>query len=81
MINKIKFDGIPNEAIFELKSPSYENIMKASIQNSDAVIIASENLSEGLTKYIETSEKPFLTFAPKDKFAEAYCDFYRTLAK
>ncbi|MEN9914729.1 MAG: hypothetical protein RL528_1488 [Bacteroidota bacterium] len=77
MINKVAFDGIAKTAISDLESPSYENIMKASIQHSDAVIIGSDNLTPTLTKYIETSEKPFLPFASKDNFTEAYTDFYK----
>ena len=77
MINKVKFDGIPDEAITDLEIPDYENIMKATVMHSDAVIIASENLSSSLTKFIESSGKPFLPFVPKDKFAEAYTDFYK----
>jgi starch synthase len=77
MINKIKFDGVPNDAISDLETPDYESIMKATINHSDAVIIASENLSSSLTKFIESSGKPFLPFAPKDKFAEAYSAFYK----
>jgi len=79
MINKVKFDGIPAESIADLESPDYENIIKASILHSDAVIIASENLSPSLTKFIEASGKPFLPFAPKDKFAEAYTAFYKNM--
>ena len=78
MINKVKFDGIPNDAIVELETPDYEHIMKATVMHSDAVIIASENLSSSLTKFIESSGKPFLPFTPKDKFAEAYTNFYKT---
>ena len=77
MINKVKFDGVPDEAISDLEVPNYENIIKATLKHSDAVIIASENLSPSLTKYIESSGKPFLPFAPKDAFAEAYTNFYR----
>jgi starch synthase len=77
MINKIKFDGIPEESISNLITPSYENILMASILHSDAVIIASEALSPSLTKYIESSGKPFLPFALKDQFAEAYTNFYK----
>jgi starch synthase len=76
MINKVKFDGVPDEAIADLEIPSYENIIKATIKHSDAVIIASENLSPSLTKFIESSGKPFLPFAPKDAFAELYTNFY-----
>ncbi|HSD06099.1 glycogen/starch synthase, partial [Flavobacterium sp.] len=52
MINKVRFDGIPDEAISELEVPNYENIMKTTIRNSDAVIIASEGVSPSLTKFI-----------------------------
>jgi len=76
MINKVKFDGIPSEAIADLEVPNYENIMKTAIINSDAVIIASNSLSPSLTKFIESSDKPFLSFLPKDGFAEAYTNFY-----
>jgi starch synthase len=79
MINKIKFDQIPSEAISDLELPNYENLIKTSIAHSDAVIIASENLSPSLTKFIESSKKPFLPFAPKDKFAEAYTSFYKKM--
>ena len=77
MINKVLFDGIPNEAVSDLKNSDYESIMKATIQHSDAVIIASETLSSSLTKFIESSGKPFLPCVPKEKFAEAYTDFYK----
>ena len=79
MINKVKFDGIPHEAVELLEVPSYENIIKAAVNQSDAVIIASENLSPSLTKFIESSDKPFLPFQPKDQFAEAYSTFYKNM--
>ncbi|MBP4141031.1 glycogen/starch synthase [Flavobacterium sp. P4023] len=77
MINKVKFDGVPAEAIADLEVPNYENILKASISHSDAVIIASDNVPSSLTKFIESSGKPFLPFGSKDAFAEAYTNFYR----
>jgi len=79
MINKIKFDNIPHEAILELEVPNYESLIMASIKNSDGVIIASENVSSSLTKFIESSAKPFLPFTSKEKFAEAYTNFYKNI--
>jgi starch synthase len=79
MINKVVFDGIPREAIQDLENPDYDNIMKTAINHSDAVIIASESLTPSLTKFIESSGKPFLPFAPKDRFADAYSDFYKNV--
>ena len=79
MINKIKFDDVPQDKIAELETPNYENLIKVSINHSDAVIIASENLSPSLTKFIESSGKPFLPFAPKEGFADAYTSFYKKI--
>ncbi len=80
LINKIEFDGISKDAIAELSIPNYENLLKASINHSDGVIIASDNLSSSLTKFIQSSEKPFLPFASKEEgFAEAYTSFYKKM--
>jgi len=79
MINKVKFDGVPEASISNLETPDYENIILATLNHSDGIIIASENLSPSLTKFIETSEKPFLPFTSKDKFAEVYTNFYKNL--
>ena len=79
MINKIKFDGIPHEAIAALENPDYNNLIQTSIAHSDGVIVASDKLSASLTKFIHSSNKPFLPFATKDDFALAYVGFYNSL--
>ena len=79
MFNKVKFDNIPDEAISMLETPDYENLIKAAVAHSDAVIAASELVSPSLTKYIESTGKPFLPFAGKDGFAQAYTEFYRKM--
>ena len=79
MINKVKLDGVPQEQVEMLVTPDYENIIKATVMHSDAVIVASPNVSPSLTKFIETSGKPFLPFVPKDAFAEAYSNFYKEM--
>ncbi|MFK6999365.1 glycogen/starch synthase [Flavobacterium oreochromis] len=75
---KVQFDGVPQEAIQELDNPTYESLMMAAINHSDGVVMGSEEISPNLTKFIEASKKPFLPFAPKDVFAEAYTEFYKT---
>jgi len=79
MIKKVEFDNIPHEAVKELGTPNYENLIKAAVMHSDAVVIASENVPASLTKFIESSGKPFLPFAAKDKFTEAYTNFYKNM--
>jgi len=79
MINKVKLDGIPEESISALATPDYENVVKTTVMHSDGVIIASENVGSSLTKFIESSGKPFLSFVPKDTFADAYSNFYNEI--
>ncbi|NMH25666.1 glycogen/starch synthase [Flavobacterium solisilvae] len=79
MINKVKFDGVPHEAIQELETPNYENLIKSAVNHSDGVIIASSTISASLTKFIESSQKPFLPFTTKENFASAYTEFYKKL--
>lgn len=59
MINKVKFDNIPEDAVKELETPNYDHLIMAAVKHSDGVIIASDNVSASLTKFIESSEKPF----------------------
>ncbi|MFP9098876.1 glycogen/starch synthase [Flavobacterium sp. RHBU_24] len=77
MMDKVLFDQIPADAVSVLESSDFENIMKVAVAHSDAVIIASPNVSESLTAYIAASGKPFLEFAGKDNFASAYTNFYK----
>lgn len=77
MMQKVKFDNVPLESILDLEVPNYENIIMTSLKHSDAIIVASENVSPSLTKYIESSGKPFLPFQSKEVFADAYTNFYK----
>ncbi|QEE48560.1 glycogen synthase [Flavobacterium alkalisoli] len=77
MIKKVAFDDIPESDIASLAEPNYENILKVAIAHSDAVIVASENVSDEMVKFIEASGKPFLPYVEKDKFAETYTNFYK----
>lgn len=74
---KLLFDKIPANIVECLDSPSCENVMKSAIENSDAVVVASKEISPTLTEFIESSGKPFLPFVPKKSFAKAYTDFYK----
>ena len=76
MINKVKFDGIPEEKINELKHPSYSNLMKVAVDNSDAVVVGSEGIPDELTEHLKSIEQPVLAYKRPDEFAEAYEAFY-----
>lgn len=78
MINKIAFDNINTDAVKVLENPTYNNLMKVAIDNSDALIIGSEEIPTELGAYLKDSKKPVLDFKAKDEFAEAYTEFYNT---
>ncbi len=76
-INKILFDNIDKDAILDLENPTYENLMKVCISHSDALVAGSKVLSPTLTKFIESTKKPFLPFASKDTIKEEYTSFIK----
>jgi starch synthase len=79
MINKMKFDDIPHDAIQLLENPTYERLLETTIQHSDGVIIASDQVSPSLIQIIENSGKPFLPYVNKENFAASYTSFYNNI--
>ena len=75
LIKKIAFDKIISSEVSALENPTYENLLKVSLNHSDAIIIGSENVSENLMQYITSLNKPTLPFIGKDNFAETYTNF------
>nr|WP_299386957.1 glycogen/starch synthase [Allomuricauda sp.] len=78
MINKIAFDGIEKEQIASLSVPDYNNLLKVAVDYSDAIILASEEVSEDLKSHIENLSKPVLPFVSLQEAEEAYTNFYKT---
>ncbi|WP_055434673.1 glycogen/starch synthase [Lacinutrix algicola] len=76
LINKVAFDNIDKDAIKMLEKPTYNNLMKVAIDNSDALIIGSNEIPKELEDYLAKTDKPVLDFKEKDEFAEAYTTFY-----
>src|SRR5690606_10964655 len=74
---KLVFDNIENGVASVVSEPTFENIMKLTIDHSDAVVIGSEDLNPTLTKYIESSKKPFLPFATTENIQEVYTSFIK----
>lgn len=78
MIKKIAFDGISEQSIAQLKTPSYNNLLKVAVDHSDAVILAAEEIPEDLQSHISNLEKPVLPYVSLQEFEDAYANFYNT---
>jgi starch synthase len=78
LADKIKFDLKENKKTATVNTPSHTNILKSAIENSDAIIHGSENISEELTSFIEEKKVPVLGFQ-EENFKESYLNFYADL--
>jgi starch synthase len=76
MIDKVKFDGISDDTLNLIQSPTLDNLTKLAVSYSDGVILGSEVLAEDVTNHIEGLNIPVLPFIDIDVFAEAYNNFY-----
>ena len=77
MHKKVLFDGLENDQVKHLKKPNYVNLMKTAVDNSDAAIIAGDNIPEELEKYLGKVSIPVLEYKNREEFAQAYQDFYQ----
>lgn len=78
MIDKIAFDGIDKKEISSLSKPDYNNLLKVAVDYSDAVILASEEMSDDLKDHIANLSKPVLPYVSLQEAEEAYTNFYKT---
>jgi len=78
LVEKIKFDSISEEKLESLTTANHASLLKIAIENSDAVIKGSEELSDAVEKHIENTNIPSLEYQPVDNFTEAYSNFYLT---
>lgn len=76
MIDKLAYDAFEDEAIAIYKTPTFSNLMKSAIINSDAIIKGSESLDEELNTLIDAQGKPVLEYKVAEEFADAYENFY-----
>lgn len=77
---KLKMDGITEKDSKELNLPTFENISKNAIVNSDAVIVGNPDINPDLIHFLNTTQVPVLTNQPLDNF-DAVNDFYDIVLK
>lgn len=76
MIEKLRYDALDEEIIEGFEDPTYINMMKSAIVNSDAIIKASEDLETEIDAFIDEQDKPVLAYHAPEEFADAYEEFY-----
>ena len=78
MAQKIMFDGIEDTSVAHIVEPTFNGLMKTSMDFSDAIVLGSEDLSDELVAYAEASTKPVLEYKGLDSFSQPLQEFYST---
>jgi starch synthase len=76
LAEKMKVEGLSDANLAHYKSPDYVNLIKAAIEDSDAVIVGSEKINPEIEKHLKTIKKPILPFQDEESYIDAYADFY-----
>lgn len=76
---KVLFEGIEKSDVEHLKNPTFVNLTKLAIDNSDAVIRGSEKINADVEKYIRKTGKLALEYVNQDEYIDAYSEFYDTV--
>ncbi len=77
--DKLRYDGIDGESLKMVKVPDFLSISKLAVKHSDAVIIGSEEINTELSAYLQTINKPVLSYRDESEYIDAYNDFYDKL--
>ncbi len=73
---KITLDGIEESDLELYKNADYVSLTKAAIDNSDALIIGSEEINPEIEAYLKESGKPYLEYQTEETYLDAYNEFY-----
>jgi starch synthase len=79
LIKKVAYEGIEKADIELLKNPTFVNLTKLAIDNSDGIIKGSAKINSDVEKYLKKSGKPVLDFKNMDEYIDAYSEFYDTV--
>ncbi|MFH0999325.1 MAG: glycogen/starch synthase [Bacteroidota bacterium] len=76
---KIKMDGIEDSDLAVFEGGTYIDLMKGAMQYSDALVINCKTIDPTIEKMIEESGKPVLPYPGKEKYVDAFDEFYNNL--
>ncbi|MCG6188184.1 glycogen/starch synthase [Maribellus maritimus] len=74
--NKLLLEGITADDVKTIDDPTFENVSKMAIDYSDAVVQGTETINENVERYIQSTNKLFLNYQPKETYIDAYNEFY-----
>lgn len=77
--NKVLLEGMTPDDVKHLEKTDFVSYSQLAVDYSDALIQGSETVNPELLKYMQSNGKPMLEFQPKDKYIDAYDEFYQKI--
>ncbi len=77
--DRIMMPGLDPESLNVVKDPTYENVVKLAIENSEAVVVGDAEVNANVLAYAKASGKPVLDYPGEEDFVKKYNDFYDSL--
>lgn len=80
-INKLKFDGIKDKDVAELKGiVDYETLTNFAVKYADGIIQSEETINNNVLDFVNKSDKKFLSYPGElDVSVDAINDFYENI--
>ena len=73
---KLKHENIAVKDLKHFKKPDFVSLMKAAIDLSDGIIMASQQINSEVAEYAEQAGKPILPYQGEDNYIPVYNEFY-----
>ena len=73
---KIANEGVNDEKLADLATPSYENLYRFVIDYADGIVVTSKEADQSLVEYARQSGKPMLEYQEADE-AEIFDNYKR----
>ncbi len=81
---KIENEGIEDDRLQIIGTPSYQNLAKLVIDYADGIVIEGKNVDASIMEYLKASGKPVLDYPgdrSDDEYMDTYQKFYDEIAK
>jgi starch synthase len=75
-VRKVKFDGITDSILKELKDPTFTNIARIAFRFSDGIIMGSKNLPKEIDPVLKEYTGPVLKYQDPEDYIDSYSVFY-----
>jgi starch synthase len=77
--SKLISEHITAKDVKQINDPTYLNLMKLAIDNSDGIVVSSDQVNPELLKYAKKSGKQILPYKSEEEYVQACSDFYDTV--